>query len=178
MLEYERSLSLRDLRARVSSTHNLGAQRAHTHTRTRTYAPINVHHGCVHTLRAVALVCLMVRAGRIILRNNVCLSCTNPHESGRTHRGSERCNDFRTVIIGIKSQLQLRMTKFSPANLALFPLHAITPTHILLLHPPLQSLKYLHVKITNGRDKIIKLITDLCELFFNDAKKPKYQKEL
>lgn len=32
--------------------------------------PISVHHGCVHTLHAILLVRLMVRAGRIIFCNN------------------------------------------------------------------------------------------------------------
>lgn len=32
--------------------------------------PINVHHGCVHTLHAILLVRLMARAGRIIFCNN------------------------------------------------------------------------------------------------------------
>lgn len=71
-----------------------------THTR----APINVHHGCVHTLRAIALARL--RAGRLVRRDNVLY--VDPHESGHA-RFHEWRDNFQTSSSTIDSnQCQLR----------------------------------------------------------------------
>jgi len=72
-LEYERSLSLRDLRARVSPTQ---AYNVHAHARTRLLMCITA--ACT-PYNADAFVCLMVRAGRIIPHNSVSVSLV--HES-------------------------------------------------------------------------------------------------
>lgn len=106
-------------RVHSGTAHNVYS---HTHAHARTRLLMYITAAC--TPYALLHSCVPHGQGGTHYSPRWCASVSFVHES------AERRDDFRTVIIAIKSQLQLRMTKFSPAVFTLStPTRAVTPTH-------------------------------------------------